>query len=128
MAYYLLRNGGRIRYLDFDVPESLALASYYLLKAFPSPKFLLYGERDLTAETLAAFDVVLLPLFEMARMPEGTLKLAFSSHLMGDLSDGAMTKYLHLIGRMNHGLFSVFGRQPCRCASEQGGEWTPHPA
>jgi putative sugar O-methyltransferase len=109
MAYYLLRDSRRIRYLDFDVPESLALASYYLLKAFPSARFLLYGERDLAAETLAAFDIVLLPLFEMARMPPGSLNLAFSSHVMGDLCDGAMAQYLHLIGRMTTDYFLYLG-------------------
>jgi hypothetical protein len=100
MAYYLLRDGMGIKYIDFDVPESIALTSYYLLKAFPSANFLLYGEKDLTAEVLAGSDIVLLPLFEMARIPQGSLDLTFSSHAMGDLSDSAMIEYLGIIGRV----------------------------
>ena len=103
MAYYLLRDGWPLAYVDFDVPESLALASYYLMKAFPSRRFLLYGERELTVEALAASDIVLLPLFEMDRMPAGFLKLAFSSHTLGDLSDRAMAAYLASINRMTSG-------------------------
>jgi len=36
MAYYLLRDRPRLTYLDFDLPESLALTTYYLHKAFPA--------------------------------------------------------------------------------------------
>jgi hypothetical protein len=108
-GYYLLRDGGRLTYIDFDVPESIALASYYLLKALPSLRFLLYGERDLTSEALAAADVVLLPLFEMDRMPAGSLNLTFSSHVLGDLSDSAMAEYLGVITRMTQSHFLYFG-------------------
>jgi hypothetical protein len=100
MAYFLLRAGLPVRYVDFDLPESLALASYYLMKALPWARFLLYGETDLTAEALAAVDVVLLPLFEMARMRERSIGLTFSSHVMGDMSDDALSDYLDLICHM----------------------------
>ena len=109
MAYYLVRDGGHLTYIDFDVPESIALTSYYLLKAFPSSRFLLYGEKDLTAEALAASDIVLLPLFEMAGMPAGSLNLTFSSHAMGDLSDRAMAEYLGVITRMTKDYLLYFG-------------------
>ncbi|HKE22509.1 MAG TPA: putative sugar O-methyltransferase [Bryobacteraceae bacterium] len=100
MAYFLLRAGAPVRYIGFDLPESLALASYYLMKSLPSARFLLYGEADLTADRLAAFDVVLLPLFEMARVGQGSIGLTFSAHVMGDLSDDAVSQYLDLICRM----------------------------
>jgi hypothetical protein len=109
MAYYLLRDGVQITYIDFDVPESIALASYYLLKAFPSSRFLLCGEKELTAEALAASDIVLLPLCEMARMPAGSLNLTFSSHTMNDLSDGAMAEYLDHISRMTRDYLLYLG-------------------
>jgi hypothetical protein len=109
MASYLLRSGVPITYIDFDVPESIALTSYYLLKAFPSSKFLLYGEKELTAEALAASDIVLLPICEMARMPAGSLNLTFSSHTMGDLSDDAMAEYLNNISRMTRDYLLYYG-------------------
>jgi putative sugar O-methyltransferase len=109
MAYYLLCDGGRLTYIDFDLPESIALTSYYLLKAFPSSDFLLYGEGDLSAEALAASDIVLLPLFEVARMPAGSVDLMFSSHVMGDLSDSALAEYLGAITHMSRKYFLYFG-------------------
>ena len=39
MAYYLLRDHAGTRYVNFDVPESLALAAYYLMRAHPGQAF-----------------------------------------------------------------------------------------
>jgi putative sugar O-methyltransferase len=100
MAYYLLRDRARVTYLDFDIPESIALASYYLLKAFPHLKFLLYGERELTKQSIAQADVVLMPVFELAAMPPESVDVTFSSHAMSDISPGAMAEYLDNIDRM----------------------------
>lgn len=109
VAYYLLRDRGQLTYIDFDVPETIALASYYLLKAFPSLKFLLYGEAELSADALAASDVVLLPAFEMEAMPADSVSVTFSSHTLGDLSDTAMNEYLCHISRMTANYFLYFG-------------------
>lgn len=100
MAYYLLRDRARVTYLDFDIPESIALASYYLLKAFPLLKFLLYGEGELTKQSIAEADVVLMPVFELAAMPPDSVDVTFSSHAMSDISPGAMVEYLNIIDRM----------------------------
>jgi putative sugar O-methyltransferase len=99
MAYYLLRDR-RTTYVDFDVPERIALASYYLMKAFPALRFLLYGEETLTQETIAQADVVMMPAFELAKMPAGSVNVTFSSHGLSDLSSIAMVEYLKHIARM----------------------------
>ncbi len=100
MAYYLLRDRAKVTYLDFDIPESIALASYYLLKAFPHLKFLLYGEGEPTKQSIAQADVVLMPVFELAAMPPDSVDVTFSSHAMSDISPGAMVEYLNIIDRM----------------------------
>jgi hypothetical protein len=109
MAYYLLRDGGPITYIGFDLPESIALSSYYLLKSFPTARFLLYGESDLTGEALAASDVILLPAFAMAALPAGSVTVTFSSHVMGDLSESGMAEYLEQIVRVSRQCFLYFG-------------------
>jgi len=103
MAYYLLRDYPGVKYIDFDVPESLALTSYYLLRCFPHLRFLLYGESALTRETLASADVVLLPLFEMESLPSESVGVAFSSHAMSDISQRAINAYLKTIFRISTG-------------------------
>lgn len=123
-AYYLVRDGGRIKYVGFDVSESVALASYYLLKSFPKSRFLLFGEQDLTAEALASADIVLLPLFTMPAWPAKTVDLMFSSYVMGDLSDSALEEYLKIVGRITKDTFvhygdSGAGERIARCGSRQ---------
>jgi putative sugar O-methyltransferase len=111
MAYYLLRDRPEVTYLDFDVPESVALTSYYLIKAFPKLKFLLYGEGQLTADLISQADVVLLPLFELDAMPAGSIDLTFSSHAMSDISSEAMIEYLKVIDRTTKDCFLYIGKE-----------------
>jgi hypothetical protein len=110
-AYYLLRDHPGITYIDFDVPESVALTSYYLLKAFPDLRFLLYGESSLTEETLARADVILMPLFEMERMPSGSVDVMFSSHSISDLPQEGIATYLASIARATRGHLIFVGNE-----------------
>lgn len=109
MAYYLLRDHPGIAYVDFDVPESIALASYYLISAFPELRFLLYGEDEINEETMAQFDVVLLPLFELPAVPEKCVDLTFSSHSLSDISSEASVEYVDDIGRMSRSYLHYIG-------------------
>ena len=109
MAFYLLRDQARVTYLNFDVPESIALSSYYLLRAFPQLKFLLFGEQKLTKEAVERADVMLMPVFELATIPEGSIDVTFSSHAMSDLSYGAMTEYFNNIAGTTRGSFLHIG-------------------
>ncbi len=111
MAYYLLRDRPRVTYLDFDVPESIALTSYYLIKAFPQLRFLLYDEEELTAEAIAKADVVLMPVFELATMPGESVDVTFSSHTMSDISSEAMVEYLNNIDRVTRDCLLHIGNQ-----------------
>lgn len=109
MAYYLLRDLPNIKYVDFDLPESTALASYYLLKAFPHKKFLLFGETPLTGEAIAHADVALLPLFAMELLPTASVDLTFSSHAMSDIEPAELASYLETIHRVTRHRFLFVG-------------------
>jgi len=111
MAYYLLRDRAETTYIDFDVPESIALTSYYLLKAFPQLRFLLYGEEHLTSEAISRADVALMPLTELVLMPAGCADLTFSSHAMSDLSMDAMVEYVNHVAAMTKAHFLYVGRE-----------------
>jgi hypothetical protein len=104
MAYYLLRDRLGLTYLDFDAPERIALTAYYLLKAFPKLKFSLYGEGDLTRESLAQTDVALMPAQSLADMPAGSVDVTFSSHSMSKAATDTIVEYLRHIDRMTSGL------------------------
>jgi hypothetical protein len=104
MAYYLLRSRPTLSYLDFDVPESIALASYYLMKAFPGLRFALYGENMTTRA-----DVMLLPLFELPTMPSRCVDVTFSSHAVSAITPEAIPEYLRHIQRISRRYFLNIG-------------------
>ena len=109
MAYYLLRDRPGTTYIDFDVPESIALASYYLLKSFPGLKVVLYGEAELDAETISAADIILMPVSQLGRLPDQAVDLSFSSHALSDLKPEFMAEYLNDIGRITRNHFLYVG-------------------
>jgi putative sugar O-methyltransferase len=45
-AFYILKNTKKFTYIDFDIPETLTLGSYYLSKCFPNKKNFFYGEKE----------------------------------------------------------------------------------
>src|SRR6185437_9561265 len=110
MAYYLLRERPRLKYVGFDVAESVALTSYFLMRAFPQRKFLLYGEAEPCEKSVAHTDVILLTVFAMRDLP---LKAAvtFSSHAISDLSTTAQAEYALRISAMtSHCLICIGAR------------------
>jgi hypothetical protein len=109
MAYYLLRDQAHVKYIDFDVPESLALTSYYLLRSFPHLKFLLYGEEEITPAAIARADVVLMPTYAMNSLASTSADVVFSSHAISDISHEAMQAYVAAIARMTSGFFLYMG-------------------
>lgn len=109
MAYYLLRARSSVRYLNFDLPESIALASYYLMKSFPDRKFLLYGEAPLTAKAMSSNSVILMPLSSLEELPADGVDVVFSSHAMSDVTEQAATAYLRTIERVTRGHFLYAG-------------------
>ena len=118
MAYFLLRDRPGLRYLDFDVPESIALASWYLLKAFPHLKAKLYGEAPLNAETVSRSDIILMPGFMLPQMPDRGVDVSFNSHVLSDMSTASIHEYLGEIVRTTRGsILHVNGTESCRAIS-----------
>ena len=109
MAYYLLRNRQQLTYLDFDLPETIALASYFLMKAFPSRAFLLYGEKNLTQEVIPRTDVVLMPLFALEEIQPASVDVIFSSHAMSEVLPEFMTDYFATVARITKEHFLCIG-------------------
>lgn len=94
MAYYLIRDAKNTTYIDFDLPENLALTSYYLLKAFPEKKIFLYGEEIFEEKNLADYDIVLLPNFMLDKLPEESCDLVFNSYSLAEMSQQTINHYV----------------------------------
>lgn len=109
MAYFLLRDRPALTYFDFDVPESIALTSYFLMKAFPSLTFLLYGEKPMMPEEIARANVVLVPLLAMEKMQPRSVDVTFSSHSISALAPAFMAHYFEIMGRITKSHFLYVG-------------------
>jgi hypothetical protein len=97
MAYYLLRDNPGMTYYNFDTPESLALSAYYLIQSFPEKRILLYGEPCQGGNIVDDYDIVLLPLPELTKMPSRFADMIFSAHAMSDLGAEALRAYLERV-------------------------------
>lgn len=94
MAYYLIRDCPGVKYIDFDVPETIALASYFLLKSFPKLRVTLYGEAPDDS------DVILMPSCELPRMRGDSVDVSFTSNVLRDMSVPVACEYIDHILRV----------------------------
>jgi putative sugar O-methyltransferase len=83
LAYFLNKQLPHSKYLDFDLPEMLCCASYYLMLALPEKRFLLYGEQPLTVEAIAEHDIALMPAYELSKLPDQCLDLFLNENSLG---------------------------------------------
>jgi hypothetical protein len=105
MAYYLIRNNPKITYVDFDLPENLALTAYYLLRALPDVKVALYGEEELTTSTLENHRIVLMPNFEISKLPANSATAVFNSYSLAEMSAEAIEEYIKQMTRISRKYF-----------------------
>jgi putative sugar O-methyltransferase len=107
LAYFVLRDLNQFTYLDFDLPETLTVATYYLAKAFPDKRFLLYGEAPYSAQAHAEYDFILMPSWEMARLGESSVDLFLNKNSLGEMSREAVANYVSLIVRSTRFFFHL---------------------
>jgi hypothetical protein len=105
LAYYLIRDNAALTYVDFDLPEATALASYYLLRCLPDANIQLYGEVELSAAALRTPGVLMMPSFEILRMPSASAAIAFNSYSLAEMSPATIHLYLDQIARITNGYF-----------------------
>ncbi len=99
LVYFLSRHQSDFRYIGFDLPETLCCASYFLMKTFPEKRFLLYGEREWDVTCLDDFDFLLLPSFEISKLPDQCVDLFINENSLGELEAAACEHYVREICR-----------------------------
>lgn len=121
LAYFTLRDIERFTYLDFDLPETLSLAAYYLVKAFPEKRALLYGEAPYSAKVHGNYDLIFMPSWEIAKVGNSTVDLFMNKNSLGEMSKLSVEAYIGQIAKatryffhMNHDVIpNVYGDGEC---------------
>ncbi|MDX1929816.1 MAG: putative sugar O-methyltransferase [Pirellulaceae bacterium] len=105
MAYYLLRDLDDCCYIDLDLPETLAIAAYYLLVTHSERSIFLYGEQDLSKFDSSEFDIALLPNFVMPNLPSMSADYAVNTFSLSEVGREPLKEYLDQIARICRGKF-----------------------
>lgn len=103
MAYYLLRDTPGVRYVDFDLPETLVLAAYYLLCALPERRVALYGE--FSGGMPSDAEVVLLPNFALPSLPSQSVDVFVNTFSLSEVPWETLEEYVRQIERGTRGFF-----------------------
>ncbi|MEC9092970.1 MAG: putative sugar O-methyltransferase [Planctomycetota bacterium] len=99
--YYLLRDRPQVTYVDFDLPETLVIAAYYLLCCFPERDLFLYGEDETPDEkNLSQYAAVLLPNFELPKLGDATVDVFFNSFSFSEVPYESLVEYLAQVQRV----------------------------
>jgi hypothetical protein len=105
LAYYLIRDNPGVTYVDFDLPEAVALASYYLMKTLPNLQISLYGETNFPEEALLASGIVMMPSFEIMKTPSKSAAVSFNSYSLAEMSPSTIRVYIDQIARITSAHF-----------------------
>ena len=99
------RKPGQLCYMVFDIPETLLVASYFLLRSLPEHRILLYGEDTFGADAMDRYDVILMPSFAIPALPDFSVDLWFNACSFSEMLRSTAEEYLHHIERTCRGHF-----------------------
>lgn len=105
LAHYLIGEIGGLTYIDFDLPQTLVLAAYYLLLNYPERRFLLFGEGEIDYSKVGDYDVVLLPNYVIQAVPEKSVDVFFNSFSLSEMPPKTNEAYLNDIARLTRSYF-----------------------
>jgi putative sugar O-methyltransferase len=107
LAYFLKKRCPHVRYIGLDLPENVALQTYYLAKAFPDARVLSYSATDTVIDeaTWKDFDIVLLPNFMLPQIASASVDLVINVRSLSEMPAETIAEYLLQIDRVGRMLF-----------------------
>lgn len=107
VAYYTLRNLEHSCFIDFDLPETLCLAAYYLMKSWPEKRILLYGEEDYSQDLHSRYDAIFMPSYEIAKLGPQSIDLFFNKNSLGEMTSESVNAYIGHIATATRYFFHI---------------------
>jgi putative sugar O-methyltransferase len=100
VGFFALKFPGA-HYLDFDLPEILLLASYWLCSTLPDRKIALYGEQDYRTvlSNIEKYDAILFPNFCLPFLPKDSVDVFLNTHSLSEMRTETIQEYLGQIAR-----------------------------
>jgi putative sugar O-methyltransferase len=98
MAYFLMRGDAPRVYIDFDLPETLVVAAYYLSKALPHRRLYLHDGGPVEWDrVLQQFDLVMMPNWSIDTLPPASVDLFLNTFSLSEMSFPVIAQYLKRI-------------------------------
>lgn len=107
LGYYLLNKKKNSCFIDFDLPETLCLASYYLMKTWPKKKSLLYGEKVFRSSDTKIYDLIFLPSFEIEKLKDNSIDLFLNKNSLGEMNPDLAMHFINNICRVTNFFFHM---------------------
>jgi putative sugar O-methyltransferase len=107
LAYYLNKRLKKSTYIDFDLPETLCLAAFFLMKSWPEKKVMLYGEETFSDNIIKDFDLIFLPNFEIEKLRENSIDLFLNKNSLGEMKPNTVHKYIEHISYSTNYFFHM---------------------
>jgi hypothetical protein len=101
LGYYLFKMGFKGVYLNFDLPESLILSEYFLMKSFKEKNTLIYdGQNRLSSEDMDSHDIILMPNFMLKDLPELSVDLVVNTRSFSEMPYNTVDEYMSQIDKV----------------------------
>ncbi|MFZ6011473.1 MAG: putative sugar O-methyltransferase [Bacteroidota bacterium] len=105
LALYLNREIKGLKYFNFDLPETLLLASYYLTLSLPDKKVFLYEGGEITPEIIKNHDIFMLPNYLIDKFPSKAVSVFFNSFSLSEMPPETNAAYINEISRITKSYF-----------------------
>ncbi len=109
LLYYLMTFNPDVHCINFDLPEVLMIAQYYLMMSFPEKRFLLYDEALkktlISQREIKMYDVILLPNFCLPRLDDLSVDVFVNTHSLSEMSYPTVEEYIKQISRVTKKYF-----------------------
>ncbi len=106
-SYYLIKRLKKFTYIDFDIPETLSLASFFLSKCFPNKRNFFYGEQKFDSSIVNNYDLIFLPPWEIEKIEEDSIDISINKNSLGEIDPDSAKNYINHIHRTSKYFFSM---------------------
>lgn len=120
MAWAIKSSTPDAKYINVDLPEVLAISSFYALSCMPEIKIGLYGEVDVSDEDATKdFDMLFMPSFEIESIKSNWADLAFNTWSLAEMDPVAIKNYVNQLCRISSKyIFHVNHTKNCVMSSD----------
>ena len=106
-SYYIIKRLKKFTYIDFDIPETLSLASYFLSKCFPNKRSFFYGEQEFNSSVINNYNLIFLPPWEIEKIEEDSIDISINKNSLGEIDPDSAKNYINHIHRTSKYFFSM---------------------